>query len=104
MGGSGSWTIGTQHPDKFAAIVSICGRGDIPAITSKLAKKPVWIFVGDQDRPETVQFARQAYEALKSAGSTTVKYTEYPGVPHNSWDKAYAEKELAEWLFSQRRG
>ena len=57
-----------------------------------------------QDRPETVQFARQAHEALKSAGSTMVKYTEYPGVPHNSWDKAYAEKELAEWLFSQRRG
>jgi hypothetical protein len=22
-----------------------------------------------------------------------VKYSEYPGVNHNSWDKAYAEKD-----------
>lgn len=104
MGGSGSWTLATAHPGKFAAVVSICGRGEIPAIAAKLKDVPVWLFVGDQDRPETVQFARDAHAALKSAGSTRVRYTEYPGVPHNSWDKAYAEKELADWLFAQRRG
>ena len=103
MGGSGSWTLATQEPERFAAVVSICGRGDIPTITSKLKDTPVWIFVGDQDRPETVQFSRDVVAALKTAGSTRVKYTEYPGVPHNSWDKAYAEKDLADWLFAQKR-
>jgi len=103
MGGAGSWYLGTRHPDKFAAVVSLCGRGDLPAISEKLKNVPVWIVVGDQDQPQTVQFARQAHEALKSAGSILVKYTEYPGVPHNCWDKFYAEKELADWLFAQKR-
>ena len=103
MGGAGSWLISSRHPEKFAAVVPICGRGDIPTISQKLRDLPVWVFVGDQDRAETVQFSRHATEALKSAGSTKVKYTEYPGVPHNSWDKAYAEKELIPWLLEQRR-
>jgi predicted peptidase len=104
MGGSGSWYIGTRHPGKFAAIVSICGRGEVPEIASKLKDLPVWVFVGDQDRKETVDFGREVSAALKSAGSTKSRYTEYPGVPHNSWDPAYAEKALAEWLFAQKRG
>jgi predicted peptidase len=103
MGGAGSWSIGTAHPDKFAAVVSICGRGDIPAIAEKMRQVPTWIFVGDQDQQATVQFARDVSEALKAAGSTVFRYTEYPGVAHNSWDKAYAEKELATWLFAQKR-
>ncbi len=41
--------------------------------------------------------------ALKEIG-IGVKYTEYPGVSHNSWDKAYAEPDLTAWLFAQRRG
>lgn len=104
MGGAGSWYLGTQHPEKWAAIVSICGRGEIPTITEKLKEIPVWAFVGDQDQAATVQFARDVTAALKAAGSTRVRYTEYPGVPHNSWDTAYAEKELPTWLFAQKRG
>ncbi|MCC2668859.1 MAG: esterase [Armatimonadetes bacterium] len=104
MGGAGSWYLGTRYPEKWAAVVSICGRGDVPAITEKLKDKPVWVFVGDKDQAATVQFAREVSAALKNAGSARVRYTEYPGVPHNSWDPAYAEKELATWLFAQKRG
>jgi hypothetical protein len=39
-------------------------------------------------------------DAIKSAGGTP-KYTEYPGVGHNSWDKAYTEPDLYDWLFSK---
>ena len=28
MGGMGTWSIAMAHPDRFAAIVPICGRGD----------------------------------------------------------------------------
>ena len=41
-------------------------------------------------------------EALKAANAD-VKYTEYPGVGHNSWDKAYAEADLPPWLLKQQR-
>jgi len=39
-------------------------------------------------------------EALKALGSN-VKYTEYEGVLHNSWEKAYAEPDMPAWLFAQ---
>ena len=39
---------------------------------------------------------------FKQAGGHP-NYTEYPGVPHNSWDKAYGNKELYEWLFKQEK-
>ena len=37
--------------------------------------------------------------ALKELGGV-VKYTEYEGVGHNSWDKAYAEPNFFSWLLS----
>jgi acetyl esterase/lipase len=40
-------------------------------------------------------------EALKAAGGD-VRYTEYPGVKHNSWDKAYSEPDLFPWLLEQK--
>jgi predicted peptidase len=48
-----------------------------------------------------VSESRRMTEALKAAGNA-VKYTEYEGVGHNSWDKAYNEPEFPVWLFSQR--
>jgi enterochelin esterase-like enzyme len=42
-------------------------------------------------------------EALKAAGAN-YRYTEYPGVGHNSWDKAYAEPELVPWLLEKKLG
>src|SRR5205085_2380746 len=41
-------------------------------------------------------------EAIKKAGGNP-KYTEYPGVGHNSWDKAYGTKELWTWLLEQKK-
>jgi hypothetical protein len=41
-------------------------------------------------------------KALEEAGGKP-KYTEFPGVDHVSWDKAYATPELWEWLAKQKR-
>ena len=40
--------------------------------------------------------------AIKAAGGEP-KYTEYPGVPHNSWDKAYGTDALYSWLLEQSK-
>lgn len=40
--------------------------------------------------------------ALKEAGGAP-KYEEYPGGGHNAAEKAYATKELFEWLLVQKR-
>jgi len=123
MGGYGSWALATQYPGKFAAIVPICGgivtpqsllkafpelaKNSLPDdpksgdyVAQKIAKTPVWIFHGADDDTVPVEGSRKIYAVLKAAGAN-VRYTEYPGVGHNSWDKAYAEPELMPWLLSK---
>ena len=48
-------------------------------------------------RAVKVDGSRDMIEAIKKAGGKP-KYTEYPGVGHNSWDKAYGTDELYKWL------
>ena len=38
--------------------------------------------------------------ALQAAGAQ-VELTIYPGVTHNSWDKAYLETDLIDWLLAK---
>jgi hypothetical protein len=40
--------------------------------------------------------------AIKTAGGNP-QYTEYPGVGHASWTKAYATDEFWVWLFQQSK-
>ena len=45
---------------------------------------------------------RAMTKRLQALGAE-VKYTEYPGVGHNSWEAAYAEPALLPWLFAQHK-
>ena len=123
MGGFGTWDIASRYPGKFAAIVPVCGAiildadllkrfpdlakdayPDEPSsyatVAKKIGKTPVWIFHGGADDTVPVENSRKMNEALKAAGGD-VRYTEYPGVGHNSWDKAYTEPDLMPWLLSK---
>jgi predicted peptidase len=72
------------------------------AVAAKIAKTPVWVFHGGADPVVPVSESRKMVEAIKSAGGV-VRYNEYEGVGHNSWDKAYAESEIFPWMLAQRR-
>jgi predicted peptidase len=41
-------------------------------------------------------------EAIEREGAHA-RLTEYRGVGHNSWDRAYNDAELSEWMLAQRR-
>jgi len=101
MGGFGTWDALCRRPEYFAAGVPICGGADEKQ-AEKIAKVPVWTFHGDKDGVVLTVRSRNMVEALKKAGGTP-KYTEYPGVDHFSWNKAFAEPELLKWLFEQKR-
>lgn len=109
MGGYGVWHLASQHPGRFAALVSICGgsplrNGDrFTPIAREIGVTPVWIFHGADDRVVPVSESRQMVEALKAAGGD-VRYNEYAGVGHNVWMKALGERELMPWLLAQRLG
>ena len=101
MGGYGTWSLAAAHPDKWAAMVPVCGGGD-PKDAEKIKNIPCWCFHGDADTAVPVQKSKDMIEALKKAGAEP-KYTEYPKVGHNSWDKAYGTDELYTWLLEQKK-
>ena len=101
MGGFGTWSIVAAHPERWAAIAPICGGGDVKA-AAKFKDVPCWAFHGDNDKTVSVEQSRKMIQALKDAGGSP-KYTEYPGVGHNSWDRAYATAELYTWLLENKR-
>ena len=117
LGGYGSWALAAKYPSKWAAAVVVCGgirmrrqQADEESTTDPYAeaakqigeKLPIWVFHGHEDPAVPVTEARNMTAALKAIGSP-VKYTEYPGVKHNSWDKAYAEPDLPAWLLAQHK-
>jgi predicted peptidase len=119
MGGFGSWSLLVKYPGKFAAATIVCGGvarlNILPAVVPETssadiytsvaaavgAATPIWLFHGGADMDVPVEGSQRMNDALTRINSP-VKYTEYEGVGHNSWDRAYAEPELPNWLFSQR--
>lgn len=99
MGGYGTWSMAAAMPSRWAAIVPVCGGGN-PANAEKIKDIPCWCFHGDADTVVNVQKSRDMIEALKKA-SAEPHYTEYPGVGHNSWDRAYGTAKLYDWLLMQ---
>lgn len=123
MGGFGTWDYALREPDRFAALVPVCGGlvhpdrpsmdvAGIPAesdpyatAAAELRDIPVWIFHGAKDDLVPPEFSRRMAAALEAADARDARYTEFPDANHNSWDPAYQQTpELWSWLFAQRRG
>jgi predicted peptidase len=101
MGGRGVWDTVLARPELFAAAVPICAAGD-PTDLRRIKHLPVWCFHGGADTTVPVDYARRMTAALRKLGGN-VKYTEYPGVGHDSYRNAFREPELLPWLFAQRK-
>jgi predicted peptidase len=125
MGGAGAWYF-ARHPQRWAAVVPVCGEvvrelddpwpldppSDISnllhaanpfaALARSIGKVPVWAFHGANDPVIPVDQSRMMVDALKKAGGT-VRYTEYPGVGHDAWDRAYDDPELPKWMLAQKK-
>lgn len=101
MGGYGTWDAIARYPQFFAAAAPICGGGD-PATVGAFAKLPIWCFHGDKDSVVKVIRSQEMVNALKEAGSS-VKYTEYVGVEHDSWTATYSNPDFYAWMFAQKK-
>ncbi len=107
MGGYGVWSFASKYPQKFAALVSICGgsplsNGDrFSPIARKIGKTPAWLFHGSEDNVVQVSESRNLTAAIRENGGN-VKYTEYEGIGHNIYLNTISEKELMPWLLSQK--
>jgi predicted peptidase len=110
MGGYGTWDLGLSHPDRFAAIVPICGGGQmIKAMLSSREKQQalrtlgVWAFHGGKDPVVPLEESQRMVDGLKRLGVPDVKLTVYPEAGHDSWTETYKNPELYDWLLKHVR-
>jgi predicted peptidase len=123
-GGNGAWFLAYHHPQRFAALVVVCGfvsdftgrrshvfyPGIAPAsapdqyaaVAEAVKSLPIWVFHGDADMNVSVEESRHMVAALRALG-VKVRYTELAGVDHNAWDPAYDDADMSAWLLDQRR-
>lgn len=102
MGGYGAWNFVMRYPDLVAAAVPVCGAGD-PSMANALKSIPIWAFHGDMDTTIPPSGSHDMVNAIEEAGGNRVKLTIYEGVKHNSYEKAWKDTELIEWVFKQRK-
>ena len=110
MGGYGAWQLGLRHPEKFAALVPVCGGGNaIEALLGPgdkgdaLKNLPIWAFHGAKDDVVPVSESERIVNELKKRGVREVKLTVYPEAKHDSWSETYQNPELYQWLAKQSR-
>lgn len=102
MGGYGTWHFAARAPERFAAIVPVCGGG-VPYHMRKLSRLPIWAFHGKKDTAVPFEESERLVKALEAVGNPSVNFTVYPEAGHDSWTPAYATPELWDWLFAQQR-
>ena len=95
------------------------------SVARRVKELPIWIFHGTDDKTVSVDESRQmvavlynldTLDTLELAQSLPkiksrkkpriplrLKYSEYPGVGHNSWDYAYKEPQLLSWFLAQKQ-
>ena len=108
MGGYGTWSLATQHPERFAAVAPICGGGDriralLPAQREALKSIGVWAFHGGKDNVVPIAESERMVDAFKKAGVSDIQFTVYPDDGHDSWTHAYNEPKFFDWLLSHHR-
>ncbi len=102
MGGMGTFESVYRNPDLYAAALPICGGGDVNHYDKRVGKTAFWVFHGTADAVVNVKLSQEMVEKLKSL-KAEVKYSEYPGVNHNSWDNAFAETDYLSWMLLHKK-
>lgn len=101
MGGFGTWEIAMEHPDRFAAILPVCGGGMSWRLNA-LGQLPIWTFHGAKDEVVPIAYTEEMVRALNALGHP-VRYTIIPDAGHDCWTEVYRREDVYEWLLSHRR-
>lgn len=106
MGGYGVWSLGLNHPRRFAALAPVCGGGSIlpvlipaPGNSAPLRNLPIWAFHGAQDDVVPLQETERLVSELRKIGNSP-RVTVYPDAGHDSWTETYNNPELYEWFLA----
>ena len=101
MGGTGTWMLAMADPDRFAALVPICGTG-IYWNAYCLTKIPIYAYHGAKDELvlpyESINMVNRIN---RHGGNAQIRIL--PDAGHGGWGVAYSSDELLEWMLAQKR-
>jgi predicted peptidase len=100
-GGLGVWQIGSQHKDRFAALVPVSGFASMDRAQG-LTYIPIWAIVSRDDPVVSAQNSRDMCNAIKSAGGRA-NLTELLGDEHDCWAQAVEQTQVINWMLAQKR-
>ncbi|MBN2507374.1 MAG: alpha/beta fold hydrolase [Verrucomicrobia bacterium] len=109
MGGFGAFAWALRSPQRFAAVVPICGGGNPLAPHAYTARRlaalkslPFRVFHGADDPVVPRAESERMTQALREFGCP-VDLTVYPDTGHDAWTRTYDNPELYQWLLQHRR-
>ena len=113
QGGHGALHIGARQPQRFSAVVSLCGfarfpqtdpedqeEGLVSRLADGLSAQCTRLFHGQDDDAVPVAKSWAVHDALKARGAD-VDLVVFPQTGHNCWDTAFGHTDLAEWLVAR---
>lgn len=102
MGGFGTWYIGSQHPELFAAIAPLSSYLSDAVITENLVDLPVFAIHGDLDTTCPIEAARSMVQTLKDMGGDAT-FLELKGYGHTIQLKVFEEMDLLDWFLKYHK-
>lgn len=101
MGGFGA--IETMYSDRLKLVYAcavVCGSGSLPLAVSYPEMK-CWQFHGAEDPTVNYRTAKAFIDKYNLTHTAKIRWTLYPSVGHNAWDKAYSVKPGDDELLQQ---
>jgi predicted peptidase len=101
MGGYGTWQTAVAYPDKFAAILPLCGGCDDSTQICRIKHIPVWTLHGTADDIIPIDETERLVRRLKACQGK-VRFSRLDGRGHDI-QNLYDDKSLYEWLLKQHK-
>lgn len=101
MGGYGTWQTAVAYPDKFAAVVPLCGGCDDSTQICQISQVPVWTFHGTADDAIPVSVTERLVKSLSDCNGN-VRFTKLANKGHGI-EYLYQKKSLYKWLVKQHQ-
>jgi poly(3-hydroxybutyrate) depolymerase len=101
-GGYGTWAIGAKYKDRFAALAPMSSSSGDAKDAPALVNMPVRSYHNTFDMFAGAWNDSTTVSKINSLGGQA-SYKEYFALGHDSWERAYSDGTLFEWMQQQRR-
>jgi predicted peptidase len=101
-GGFGTWQVAMDYPDRFAAIVPLCGgvNDNDTANICRLNHLPIWTFHGTADDLIPIAETERVVNKLEAYGH--IKFTRLQNEGHGI-QYLYTDYKIFEWLLQHKK-